>query len=247
MDRWISTSRQWRRKTNVVNDSAAIAEEKWRLENDLLEAQGRDAELLARTRERELSSIHESNRALQERIWAIKDERAVAEQAAQAQQAAAEQAAQAQQAAAEQAAQAQQQLMNGVQTAYQAVEQAVNAERQILENAYRATTDSISRNMQTVQDAIQETESIAESLNRALRNTQSGTAFAREQGQATLQRMLAAGEVTSQRELDDALSAVAEPSEHLFGSFLDYQRDFVGTAHDIYNLSQLTDEQLSTE
>ncbi|MCP1317586.1 DUF4214 domain-containing protein, partial [Halomonas sp. 707B3] len=134
-----------------------------------------------------------------------------------------------------------------VEAAWRALNKSVDDERQILENAYRATTESISRNMQTVQGAIQETESIAQSLNRALRNTQSGTAFAREQGQATLQRMLAAGEITSQRELDDALSAVAEPSEHLFGSFLDYQRDFVGTAHDIYNLSQLTDDQLSTE
>tara|TARA_R110002049_G_scaffold190570_2_gene359261 strand:+ start:24549 stop:29525 length:4977 start_codon:yes stop_codon:yes gene_type:complete len=200
---------------------ADIARERAGLERELLQLQGNTEEL----RRRELTGIDVSNRALQERIWAIEDERYAAEQASQVQK----------------------QLMSGVQTAYQAVEQAVNAERQILENAYRATTDSIGRNMQTVQDAIQETESIAQSLSRALRDTQSGTAFSREQGQASLRAMLAAGEVTNQRELDNALSAVAEPSQHLFGSFLDYQRDFVGTAHDIYNLSQLTDEQLTNE
>lgn len=75
-------------QNNVVNDSAAIAEERWRLENELLEAQGRDAELLARTRERELSSIDESNRALQERIWMFEDEQAAQDAAIAAQEAA---------------------------------------------------------------------------------------------------------------------------------------------------------------
>lgn len=75
-------------QNNVVNDSAAIAEERWRLENELLEAQGRDAELLARTRERELSSIDESNRALQERIWMFEDEKAAQDAAIAAQEAA---------------------------------------------------------------------------------------------------------------------------------------------------------------
>lgn len=78
-------------QNSVVNDSAAIAaiaEEKWRLENDLLEAQGRDAELLARTRERELSSLDESNRALQERIWMFEDEKAAQDAAIAAQEAA---------------------------------------------------------------------------------------------------------------------------------------------------------------
>ena len=134
-----------------------------------------------------------------------------------------------------------------VKTAWETLNESVDAERQILDAAYRDTTASIRSNMSVVQDAMRETESASRSLQNALRQTQSGTAFAREQGQATLRRMLAAGEITDQRELDNALQAVAEPSENLFGSFLDYQRDFVGTAHDIYNLSQLTDDQLSTE
>ena len=104
---------------------ADIARERAGLERELLQLQGNTEEL----RRRELTGIDVSNRALQERIWAIEDERYAAEQASQVQK----------------------QLMSGVQTAYQAVEQAVNAERQILENAYRATTDSIGRNMQTVQ------------------------------------------------------------------------------------------------
>ena len=138
-------------------------------------------------------------------------------------------------------------LLAPVETAWQALNQSVDAERKILDAAHRDTTASIRSNMNTVQEAMRQTESVAQSLNNALRQTQSGTMYAREQGQATLRRMLAAGEITDQRELDNALSAVAEPSEQLFGSFLDYQRDFVGTAHDIYDLAQIADGQLSTE
>lgn len=240
---YIAAMEDQRAATNGATDSIADYSDAIRtqdsLERELLRAQGNTEAL----RQRELDSLRELAGAeqyglvsLQERIWAIEDETA-------AQQAATE----AQQQLVQEAEQIQQRLMSGVQSAYQTVEQAVNAERQILENAYRETTASIDRNMQTVQDAMRDAESASRSLNNALRETQSGTAFARQQGQATLRAMLAAGEVTDQRELDDALSAVAEPSEHLFGSFLDYQRDFVGTAHDIYNLSQLTDDQLSTE
>lgn len=134
-----------------------------------------------------------------------------------------------------------------VESAWKDFTQSVDAERQILDAAHRDTTASIRSNMQTVQNAMRQAESASRSLNSALRQTQSGTMFARKQGQATLQRMLAAGEINNQQELDKALSAVAEPSEQLFGSFLDYQRDFVTTAHDIYNLGQIADDQLSTE
>ena len=212
----------------AVDDSAEsmrsladIARERTGLEREWLQLQGDTDEL----RRRELAALDESNRPLQERIWALKDERAAAEEATRAQQ----------------------QLMSGVESAWRGVTQSITAERQILDNAYRDTTASINRNIQTVQEALQTTESISQSLQNALRDTQRGTAFAREQGQATLRAMISAGAVTNQRDLDNALSAVAEPSEQLFGTFLDYQRDFVGTAHDIYTLSQLTDDQLTNE
>ncbi|WP_129141541.1 phage tail tape measure protein [Modicisalibacter coralii] len=71
----------------------AIASQRWDLQNKLLEAQGKDTELLNRQRERELEGLDESNRALQKRIWALQDEEKAQEAAAQAAQEAAEEAA----------------------------------------------------------------------------------------------------------------------------------------------------------
>ena len=204
---------------------ADIARERAGLEREWLQLQGNTEEL----RRRELAGIDESNRALQQRIWAFKDE----------------------QAAAEQAAQAQQQLMNGVQTAYQAVDQAVNAERQILENAYRETTASINRNMQTVQDAMSTTERAADGLQSTL-DQMMGASAAGQQSQFEtasdyLRSVLSGGGLGDPDELDRALSAVANPSQDTYETLQDYQRDFLSTANVVDQLRDRADEQLTTE
>lgn len=137
--------------------------------------------------------------------------------------------------------------INDMESAYRDFTRSLNAERQILQAAHRETTSSIQRNMQTVQAAMQRAEQASQSLNSALQQTQSGTLYAREQGQAALRAMLTAGEISDQRDLDNALAAVAEPSEGLFATFLDYQRDQARTGHTIKDLEQLAGEQLTNE
>lgn len=137
--------------------------------------------------------------------------------------------------------------INDMESAYRDFTNSLNAERQILQAAHRETTSSIQRNMQTVQAAMQRAEQASQSLNSALQQTQSGTLYAREQGQAALRAMLEAGEISDQRDLDNALAAVAEPSEGLFATFLDYQRDQARTGHTIKDLEQLAGEQLTSE
>lgn len=66
--------------------AAAIASERYGLETQLLQAQGDTVAL----RERELAALDESNRALQEQIWALEDARSAAQAAAQAAQEAAQ-------------------------------------------------------------------------------------------------------------------------------------------------------------
>jgi len=66
--------------------AAAIASERYGLETQLLQAQGDTVAL----RERELAALDESNRALQEQIWALEDARSAAQSAAQAAQEAAQ-------------------------------------------------------------------------------------------------------------------------------------------------------------
>jgi len=64
----------------AAQQAAAIAQQRGNLEVALLQAQGDTAALRAR----ELSALDESNRALQEQIWALNDEAAAAQSAAQA-------------------------------------------------------------------------------------------------------------------------------------------------------------------
>ena len=216
----------------AVDDSAEsmramadIARERSGLERELLQLQGNTEEL----RRRELAGIDESNRALQERIWAINDERAAAQEATAAYQ----------------------QAISGVESAYQAVEQAVNAERQILENAYSATTDSINANIATVQDAMQESSAVAGTLSNSLDGLLSArrreSMASRREAQGYLQSTLASGGLGDADQLERALGAVSEPSEGLFSSFTDYQRDFYQTANVIAALEGRAEEQVSTE
>jgi hypothetical protein len=65
-----------------MNTLLAAAEERYQLTNRLLGLQGRDAELLARQRERELKATNELNRPLLEQIYALEDQAAAAQRAA---------------------------------------------------------------------------------------------------------------------------------------------------------------------
>ncbi|WIX32498.1 hypothetical protein QO259_17060 [Salinicola sp. JS01] len=69
--------------SEYVRRQQAVETERQGLEDELLKAQGKATELLARQRERELAGLDESNRALQERIWSLQDE-AKAQEAAEA-------------------------------------------------------------------------------------------------------------------------------------------------------------------
>lgn len=72
---------QWKQVEDAAQAAAdAIAGEKLQLEQQLLQAQGDAAELRAR----ELAQLDPSNRAIQERVWALEDEASAASTAADA-------------------------------------------------------------------------------------------------------------------------------------------------------------------
>lgn len=74
-------------------------------------------------------------------------------------------------------------------------------------------------------------------------------ALVRQAGQADLASFLEAAKANPKTYLPDekalskALSAVSEPSQALFATFQDYQRDFYKTANNIADLSAITDQQ----
>jgi len=71
--------------------------------------------------------------------------------------------------------------------------------------------------------------------------------MSRAQAQAFIRASISAGGVGDSAKLKQSLDAIAQPSEGLFGNFIDYQRDFIRTANDISALSNLTDVSLTAE
>lgn len=143
---------------------------------------------------------------------------------------------------------------SGVNSAFGDLRTLVQNEQRAISDAHNARIQGINAEMQAVQSGISETESLANTLHSALNSMQSDTLVSqqmqRQQAQAQVSTALAmarmTGTVSMSRELEEALRVVSEPSESLFGSFRDYQRDFYRTANEIAALESLTDEQLTT-
>ena len=140
--------------------------------------------------------------------------------------------------------------LSGVRAAYEQLQSSIAAEQEILRNAHQATTRSINSNMRTVQSAMRDTERLARGLQNALDGMLrqgGGLGASRSSAQAYLRSVLASGGLGDPRELERALQVVSEPSEQLFGSFEDYQRDFWATANIVDQLNDRASEQLTTE
>src|SRR5690606_2845798 len=96
-------------------------------------------------------------------------------------------------------------------------------------------------------------QSLAGSLRSTL-NTLMGQfdpAMTRAAAQEQISRSLSVAKLTGvmpdAQALQNALQVVAQPSEHLFSTFEDYQEDFLRTANDIGSLNSLTEQQISAE
>ena len=126
---------------------------------------------------------------------------------------------------------------------------AVTSAMSDLRAAIAAEVSPLQDQLRLAQDAMRESESVANALRGALRNmrTESQRSRVRASAQATLSSMLAAGRVNDTEAFRDALSVVQEPSENLFGSFVEYQRDFFRTANVISSLETKADRQLSAD
>lgn len=126
--------------------------------------------------------------------------------------------------------------------AFSALQRAADAERTSIQNHINKITENISK---------------LTNLSGALQSTLSGMSligtdgFARLQGQAQIAGILASvkagGKLPTAEAMSGALSAVSKPSDKMFGSFLDYARDFAKTTSDIAALDKYTQAQISIE
>jgi Prophage tail length tape measure protein len=118
-----------------------------------------------------------------------------------------------------------------IDTAFATLERSIAAERKLAEVRLKSATD-----LQTLLKGAKDT---------------STTAMTRQAAQAQLSMFLAiaksSGTLPSAEALKPAITAIGKPSEELFSSFVDYQRDFLRTANDIGNMSDLADKQVTAE
>ncbi len=127
----------------------------------------------------------------------------------------------------------------------------VGATFQALQRAVDAERTSVQKHIDEITGSISKLTSLSGSLHATLgRMNVAGNAGAeRAQAQAQIAGALAiaraSGVLPSAESLAGALDVVAQPSEQLFGSFVEYMQDFARTAADITSLDGLTQGQLT--
>lgn len=210
--------------TAAEQEAARVAQERLGLEGQLLQLLGNTVEL----RRRELAGLDESNRALQENIWALEDQARAAELARDmAERSAAD--------------------------AVSILRNAIDRRKTELQKAFDTVADGLNIAIDASQSTLSNLQSLAGSLKSTL-DTMAGQfdpVVNRTAAQARIAQALATAQMTgvmpNAEDLQAALQVVAQPSEGLFSSFEDYQLDFLQTAHDISRLNGLTGDQISLE
>ncbi len=198
---------------DAAQKQVQVEQEKSGLETKLLQLQGNTAEL----RKLELAQLDPANRALQERIWLIENERAAAAKNTQT-------------------------LKNNLSTAFGALQKSVDAERK-----------SVETHIDNIGKSLDKLKSLSGALQNTLGRMQSAgdageqRAAAQAQIAAALAIARAGGALPDAESLQRSLDIVAQPSEDLYGSFVDYMRDFARTAADIISLDGLAQDQISAQ
>ena len=133
-------------------------------------------------------------------------------------------------------------------------ESIARATRHSVDLAMDAVISSVIRERDAVTAAYEDSaRAITDSLNQVIALSRllkaSGVRdMSRGEAQAQLSSALAiaraGGGLPTAESLRPALDALSRPSEGLFSSFVDYQRDFIRTANDIAELSSIADEQI---
>ncbi len=133
-------------------------------------------------------------------------------------------------------------LRAGMDDAFRSLQRAVDEERK-----------SVGKHIDDIAKSIDRLKNLSGSLQSALGRMQiSGNQAAdRVAAQAQITAALAiakaSGTLPDAQSLSRALDVVAQPSEALFGSFVDYARDFARTAADIRELDRMAQDQLGAQ
>ena len=132
---------------------------------------------------------------------------------------------------------------SAVNSAFATVQRSIEARKTKITEDFNDIMDAIQGRLAAAQSAVGVSGGILSSLEGA-----SGTSgMTRGAGLAYLRSLRGASRISDQKKLDDALQAIAEPSEGLYTNFVDYQRDFADQRNLIRELEEKAGHQLSTD
>lgn len=193
----------------------------------LLQTQGDEEGALALIRERELAATNDAGDAILLQIYAAEDLARASEQAAEAQQL----------------------LVDAVGGAFENLSRAVSAEQDALRQQFDIDSESARSRIMAARNALSGAQRLADQVE----NTIDGLRFdsieadtiARRGAQSDLRDILRTGILPD--DFSQQLSVLSEPSDKLFSTSLEFQRDFFRTQNNLQTLSDLTGEQLTEE
>jgi hypothetical protein len=202
----------------TMNELLEAANQRMQLQNRLDQLLGNNQAILTRQREAELAAMNKLNRPLAQAIYDLEDAQAAVVETQAA-----------------------------VANAFTALRASIDAEKDRIQNSFTGIIDGIKERLDVVNEALQQSRSIYDLLANALRSQQvSGdAAFAGRRSAA--QSFLRGGDFRDEEQLREALSVVAEPSEGLFSSFVDYARDFGQTSFLIEEAKKIAEVQLTAD
>lgn len=219
-------------ETESLTDSATAAAEATKKLNDEVNSQRLALErelmqLLGDTnglRNLEIESIHESNRALKERIWSIEDSRKAASDAFAA-------------------------LQRAINAEKKLLSDKYSAEVDAINNSVNAQKEANRLQEQSANEMVNSVRKILDALTSALEKNLVDSFqmnFARQQAARSVIRNAASSNNIFATGLEDALSTVDSNEKKYYSTFEDYARDQLLTGNDIAKLKANAEGQLST-
>ena len=135
-----------------------------------------------------------------------------------------------------------------VANSFAALRASIDLEKTRVQDSFASLLDGLKERLDVVNETMQQSRNIYDMLANAVsgRSVTSGLgqAFARREGALSFIR---GGDFSDEKKLREALDVVAEPTEDLFGSFVDYARDFARTSITLEEAKKVAQVQLTAD
>ncbi len=203
----------------TMAEALEAANQRMELRNRLDQLLGNNAAILARNRETELAGMHDLNKNLAQMVYNLEDASAAFSQADAA-----------------------------VGQAFQALRASIDAEKTGITNSFTSLLDGLKVRLDAANESMRRSQGIVDMLQGALsgRSVTQGisSAFSRRAGASNF---VSAGDFSDENKLKDALNVLGEPTEGLFGSFVEYARDFGQTSRTLDEAKKVAEVQLNAD